>query len=310
MSKILVVDDDMDLAELVRTKLASEGHKVHTINTGEGAFETAKKFKPEIAILDIMLPGVTGYQICRKMRKDPELYPIAILLLTALGEEPEIQHGLEQGADDYLVKPFKLDKLMEKLGFLDNLLKSSASQNPITHLAGTDAFKRQVNHRLARDITIAACYIHMEGFKAYSASRGPQKQEEALKFMAKHLGGLIGSMGIYESFVAHMGGEHFVVLLNFEDCERFCKTLAETFDDKVKQLYTAEEIEKGFIVASDKKGKKGQYFLMALAIGVAHNQYREFKSAKKILEVLTQVRQKAHPEGKSVVFVDRRRAAR
>lgn len=310
MSTILVVDDDVDLAELVRTKLTSEGHKVHTINTGEGAFEMAKKVKPDITLLDIMLPGITGYQICRRIRRDPELYAMAILILTALGEEPEVQHGLEQGADDYLVKPFKLDKLMEKLGFLNNLLKSSVSRNPVTHLPGTDAFKREVNHRLARGISIAACYIDMEGFKAFSASRGPQKQNQALEFLAKLLATLIGSMGIYESFLAHMGGEHFVVLVNFEDGERFCRTLAKTFDDRVKQLYTAQEIEQGFIVARDKQGQEGKYLRMALAIGVAHNEYREFKSAKKILEVLAQVRQKIHPDGKSTVFVDRRRAAR
>ena len=125
MSRILIVDDDVDLAELIRTKLTAEGHQGYVINTGEGAFEYAKKVKPEICILDIMLPGVTGYQICRKLRRDPELYKMAILILTALGEEPEILHGLEQGADDYLVKPFKLERLMELADFSSFWRKTS-----------------------------------------------------------------------------------------------------------------------------------------------------------------------------------------
>ena len=73
MSKILLVDDDIDFADLLKTKLSSEGHDVITIYTGEGAFELAKEVKPDIALLDIMLPGGTGYQICRSIRKDPEL---------------------------------------------------------------------------------------------------------------------------------------------------------------------------------------------------------------------------------------------
>ena len=113
MSRILVVDDDMDLAELVKTKLSSDGHEVFTIHTGDGAFEMAKQVKPDICILDIMLPGATGYQICRRIRKDPELYKGSILILTALGEEPEMLHGLEQGADDYLAKP--LDRKSTRL---------------------------------------------------------------------------------------------------------------------------------------------------------------------------------------------------
>ena len=115
MSRILLVDDDIDLAELIKTKLEAEGHEVAMIHTGDGAFELAKKVKPDIALLDIMLPKVTGYQICRRLRKDPELYSVAILILTALGEEPEVMHGIEQGADDYLAKPFKLETLMEKV---------------------------------------------------------------------------------------------------------------------------------------------------------------------------------------------------
>ena len=100
MSRILVIDDDVDLAKVVKDSLSVQGHEVHSIHTGTGAFELAKQIKPEIALLDIMLPGITGYQVCRSIRKDPELYRMAILILTALGEEPEVLHGLEQGADD------------------------------------------------------------------------------------------------------------------------------------------------------------------------------------------------------------------
>ena len=79
-----VVGDPVDERGPVKTKLTSEGHQVEAYHSGQGAFELAKRIKPEIAILDIMLPEVTGYQICRRIRKDPELYRMAILILTAL----------------------------------------------------------------------------------------------------------------------------------------------------------------------------------------------------------------------------------
>ena len=310
MSTIVLVDDDVDLAELVKTKLSVEGHEVHTINTGEGAFELAKQVKPDVAILDIMLPAVTGYQICRRLRKDPELYKIAILILTALGEEPEILHGLEQGADDYLVKPFKLERLVDKLASLAALLQSMQKRNPVTNLPGTDAIKREINHRLARGTAIAACYIDAVGFKPYCAARGRDGQGQALQFIAKTLTQLTRDMGIYESYTAHMGGEHFVVLLNLEDYERFCNALCETFDQNVQQLYTAQELAQGYLIAVDKRGNEVRCPLMGLSIGVAHTQFRQFKSAKKMFEVLAQTRQMAQPDGKSVMFVDRRRTDR
>lgn len=311
MSKILVVDDDIDLADLVKTKLDAEGHHVTVINTGEGAFEMAKQVKPDIAILDIMLPGVTGYQICRRLRKDPELYRCAILILTALGEEPEVLHGLEQGADDYLAKPFKLERLMDKIASLNALLQSIESRNRISNLPGTDAIKREINHRLARSTPIATVYIDMVGFKGYCAARGQEGQKRALEFMSETLVALTRQMGIYETFVAHMGGEHFVVLVHLEDYERFCGALVSTFDKRVDTLYTPQETSQGYLVARDRKGQDVRCPIMRLSIGVAHTQYRHYKSAKKMFEVLAQVRQMAQPhEGQSVVFVDRRKTDR
>jgi PleD family two-component response regulator len=310
MSKILIVDDDVDLAELLRTKLLDEGHEVAVIHTGDGAFELAKQFKPEMAILDIMLPGVTGYQICRRIRKDPELYKIGILILTALGEEPEVQHGLEQGADDFLAKPFKLDHLIEKLAGLTALQESIERRNPTTNLPGTESIKREINHKLARGMAIAACYIDIVGFKPYCAAYGQQGQKRALEFISQTLVKLVRNIGLYECFVAHLGGEHFVVMMNLADFERFCSTLMQSFDGTVGQLYTPKELKQGYVIATDRKGKEAKYPLMALSIGVAHTQHRNFKSAKKMFEVLAQTRQMATPNGTSVVFVDRRHADR
>ncbi|MDX9972852.1 MAG: response regulator [FCB group bacterium] len=310
MSTILLVDDDVDLSELIRTKLLSEGHQVEVHHSGQGAFELAKRIKPDIAILDIMLPEVTGYQICRRIRKDPELYRMAILILTALGEEPEIMHGLEQGADDYLSKPFKLDSLTEKLTSLTGLMESLQRRHVLTGLPGTDAIKREINHRLARGMAIAACYIDMVGFKPYCAVYGVEGQRRVMQFMGRLLTQLTRNIGVYECFIAHMGGEHFVILLNLEDYERLCNALIQTFDSSVKELYSTAENGQGYIAAVDKYGREGHYPLMALAIGVAHTQFRHYKSAKKMFEVLAQTRQKAQPDGKSAVFVDRRRTDR
>jgi DNA-binding response OmpR family regulator len=310
MSKVLLVDDDIDLAELVKTKLSGDGHEVFTIHSGEGAFEMAKQVKPELVVLDIMLPGATGYQICRRLRKDPELYSAGILILTALGEEPEIMHGLEQGADDYMAKPFKLDTLVEKLTTLENLLQATKKKNPVTELPGTEAIKREINHKLARGTAIAACYIDMVGFKAYGAAYGQEAQQKALQFLSKLLRHEARQLGIYEMFIAHLGGEHFVVLVNLEDYERYIASVMKTFDERVKQIYKPDDAEKGYLKVRDKRGEERKVSLMALAVGIAHTQFRQFKSAKKMFEVLAQCRQMAKPQGGSEMFVDRRKADR
>jgi PleD family two-component response regulator len=310
MSSILVVDDDVDLADLIKVKLSAEGHQVHVINTGEGAFEYAKQVKPEIFILDIMLPYMTGYQLCRKFRKDPLLYKAGILILTALGEEPEILHGLEQGGDDYLVKPFKLERLMDKINSLKVLLASVNSVNTVTGLPGTDAIKREINHRIARNAHIAAMYINIIGFKEFCSTRDTQTGDKVLKFFSDLMLGLLSNMGIYETYLAHMGGEHFVAMLQYDDFKRFNSQLRRSFDKEVQKFYTQDEVRQGHIAVVDAAGRQSEAPLMALSIGVAHNKYRQYKSAKKMFEVLAQVRQMATPEGKSSYFVDRRHTDR
>lgn len=310
MSKILVVDDDVDLSELIRTKLVSQGHEVVVVNTGEGAFETAKEIKPDIAMLDIMLPGITGYQICRKLRKDPELYTISILILTALGEEPEMQHGLDQGADDYLPKPFQLEVLTQKVEFLANLRGSILVRNSVTNLPGMEAIKREINHRLARGIKIATCYIEVADFKPYCAAKGKEGQLKALLFISKTLISIRNGVGLYESFIAHVGGASFAVLMNSEDYERYCSALVDAFDQSSKEMYTSAEVDQGHIVATNRRGADGNYPLMVLTIGVAHNENRDFKNAAKMFEVFTQIQQVNKPDGKSTVYVDRRTSDR
>jgi CheY-like chemotaxis protein len=310
MSRIIIIDDEIELAETAKVKLTSEGHEVFVRNTGEGAFELAKRVKPGIAVLDIMLPGTTGYQICRRIRKDPELYKTAILILTALGEEPEILHAIEQGADDHLVKPFKLDRLLEKIAAMEALLAAIEKRNPFTNFPGTEAIKREIDLRLARGVPIAVVYIDMVGFKPYCASRGAQGQKQALEFMAQLLTALPRTLGIYETYVAHMGGAHFVVLLNIEDYERYSHSLIEQFDRNVQQLYAQQELAQGYILAADRHGREAKCPLMVLSIGVAHTQCRKFSSAKRMFEALAQVRQMAQPETHSVAFVDRRHTDR
>jgi len=104
--KILVVDDEPDILELVRLNLAREGYEVLAASTGEQGLDLARSKLPALIILDLMLPGIDGLDVCKRLRADPKTQGISILMLTAKGEESDVVTGLEVGADDYLTKPF------------------------------------------------------------------------------------------------------------------------------------------------------------------------------------------------------------
>jgi two-component system phosphate regulon response regulator PhoB len=103
---ILVVDDEEDIVELVELNIAREGYKVLTCGTGEEALEIAHSKLPDLVILDLMLPGIDGLEVCRRLKSHPKTEQIPIVILSAKGEEADIVTGLELGADDYITKPF------------------------------------------------------------------------------------------------------------------------------------------------------------------------------------------------------------
>ncbi|MGE5295543.1 MAG: response regulator [Solirubrobacterales bacterium] len=108
MSKasILVVDDEEDIRELVQLNLDREGYRVLTCETGEQALAVAKAKTPDLIVLDLMLPGIDGLEVCKRLKADSGLREIPVVMLTAKGEESDIVAGLELGADDYITKPF------------------------------------------------------------------------------------------------------------------------------------------------------------------------------------------------------------
>jgi two-component system alkaline phosphatase synthesis response regulator PhoP len=112
---VLVVEDDRDIGELLEYNLARNGYEVRVATTGEEALEEVKKRSPDLIILDLMLPGVDGIDVCRMLRADPDTAAIPILMLTARDHEADIVTGLEIGADDYMTKPFSVRVLLARV---------------------------------------------------------------------------------------------------------------------------------------------------------------------------------------------------
>jgi two-component system phosphate regulon response regulator PhoB len=104
--KILVVEDEEDILELIKYNLTKEGYQVTAVSSGELAIEAARRVVPDLILLDIMLPGMDGLEVCRMLKRDPVTEKIPVVMLTAKGEESDIVTGLEIGADDYMPKPF------------------------------------------------------------------------------------------------------------------------------------------------------------------------------------------------------------
>lgn len=114
-TKLLVIEDEEDILALIHYNLIKAGYEVDTATSGEEGLQKALQGKPELVVLDLMLPNIDGFEVCRRLRASEELTNVAIVMLTAKGEEEDIVAGLELGADDYLPKPFSPQVLLARI---------------------------------------------------------------------------------------------------------------------------------------------------------------------------------------------------
>ena len=113
--KILIVDDEEHIRELIKFNLEQNGYKVISADNGIDALKIAKTEKPQLILLDVMLPGMDGYDVCKEIRRDHSISTTPIIMITAKGEELDKILGLELGADDYITKPFSIRELIARV---------------------------------------------------------------------------------------------------------------------------------------------------------------------------------------------------
>ncbi len=118
MTKILIAEDERDIRDLITFTLRYNGYEVVAATNGEEALALTRQEKPDLVILDVRMPRLTGYDVCRQIKADPQLQHIPVVFLSAKGQEAEVQAGMEAGAVDYILKPFSPDQLVARVASL------------------------------------------------------------------------------------------------------------------------------------------------------------------------------------------------
>ena len=116
--RILLIEDERDMAVMIGLRLESAGYYVCTVGDGKEGLEAARKDMPDLIILDIMLPGMDGYEVCSALKNDEKYRKIPVVMLTAKAQKDDIKHGMECGADSYMTKPFESKVLLDKIASL------------------------------------------------------------------------------------------------------------------------------------------------------------------------------------------------
>lgn len=305
--KILVIDDTELMVKLTTDVLTEHGYEVVSANNGVDGIKMVASEKPDLVLLDVVMPGIDGFEVCKLLRKDESNNLIPIIMLTAQGNEEDKLAGLELGADDYITKPFNPRELVSRVR--NTLLRIDRNRlaNPLTGLPGNTEIQSEINYRIAKDIIFSVLYLDVDNFKAYNDVRGFSHGDRAIKLIADILMDNVRTFGSRNDFIGHIGGDDFVVITDPQHADALCENIIKEFDERVPELYSDVDKRAGFISTVNRMGQITQYPIMTLSIAVASNEHRVLRNHLEVGEIAAELKKKAKSIVGSVYLKDRRK---
>ena len=240
-SQILIVEDDVDLAEMLNAYFRVQGYEVLTASWGEDAVRVAQEMGPDVVLLDIRLPDIDGYEVCRQLREHRRSKDIPIIFLTEKRERSDKLAGLELGAVDYVTKPFDIQELRLRVR---NTLRRSAQSPQINPVTGLPE-RSLVDERLA-DLLIsrdwALLIVSLGGLSEFREQYGFVAADDVLRAVSLMLSNTVGEAGL-DNFVGHLEPTSFVVITQADQAETIKTTAIKRLKPSIQYFYPLRDRE-------------------------------------------------------------------
>jgi diguanylate cyclase (GGDEF)-like protein len=306
---ILVVDDDEDIASFVEFNLKVQGFEVMSARDGQEALEVIEHQRPDLAVIDWMMPRMDGVELTRRLRADPLTSALPVIMLTAKGMTVDKVVGLTAGVDDYMVKPFDTAELIARVSSTLRRNKEFREVSPLTGLPGNARVRREIVDRMRTGADYAVGYIDIDRFKSVNDVYGFDRGDEFITELARSLHRAVSTSGLPPVFLGHIGGDDFVFICTPDQVLPLAERCVVDFQHAADQLYDAEDARRGYIEVPDRRGNKHRAALVTLSIGVAQAtpEGRRFADPREVVAVASEMKKVAKSQPGSYVAIDRRR---
>jgi len=303
---ILVVDDDPDILRVVEVYLGLHGYEVMVARSGAEALSIVEHRRPDLAVVDLMMPGMDGLELTRRLRADPMVTTLPIIMLTAKAMTSDKVAGLAAGADDYVVKPFDSSELVARVKATLRRIQEAREVSPLTGLAGNTRIQQEINDRLRGGSEYAVCYIDIDRFKSVNDAYGFARGDEFIGALARSLRRATVAVGLPPAFLGHVGGDDFVVVCHPDQVKPLTTKTVLDFQDAADALYDPVDAERGYLELTDRQGRVHHVNLVTLSIGVAVSTARDYRHPSEVVAVASEMKAVAKKHQGSWVAFDRR----
>lgn len=288
-ARLLVVEDDTDIANMLKIYFSGLDYDVDVALRGNDALEKTRQVLPHLIVLDIMLPDIDGYEVCRTLRTSTRTSHIPVIFLTQKDERSDKLQGLELGADDYITKPFDIEELKLRVQGAIRRSERESLTDPRSGLPAGRLIEEQLR-RIIREEGWALMDLRITHFNAFNDVYGFVAGDDVLRFAAMLLGEVVDSHGTPNDFIGHAGGDNFIIISTDEAMPDIRKTVKERFDEEVQTHYNFMDRQQGFVQTTSAEGEAEQSPLMKMTMGVISPKEQRFADIREITEMAAEAR--------------------
>jgi diguanylate cyclase (GGDEF)-like protein len=288
-ARLLITEDDVDISNMLKIYFSGLGYDVDVAMRGSDALEKTRQVLPHLIVLDIMLPDIDGYEVCRTLRTNTRTSHIPVIFLTQKDERSDRLQGLELGADDYITKPFDIEELKLRVQGAIRRSERESLTDPRSGLPAGRLIEEQLR-KIIREKGWAYLDIRINNFDAFKDVYGFVAGDDVLRFTGMLIGETLDEIGTSADFIGHAGGDNFIVITTEGASSAITSKLKERFAEQVLSHYNFMDRQQGYIMAPGTDGKPEKFPLMTFAVGVVMPTQQTFADIREITELAAEAR--------------------
>ena len=293
-ARLLVVEDDNDISNMLKIYFNGLGYDVDVAPRGSEALEKTHTVLPHLIVLDIMLPDIDGYEVCRRLRQSTRTSHIPVIFLTQKDERSDKLQGLELGADDYITKPFDIEELKLRVQGAIRRSEREALTDPRSGLPAGRLIEEQLRLTI-RKSGWAYMDIRINYFDQFKDVYGFVAADDVLRFAAMLMSEVVDEVGSSSDFIGHAGGDNFVIITTEDISGKIRDRLKTRFAEEVQTHYNFMDRQQGFIMAANAENQLEKTPLMTFSIGTVTPKQQSFADIREITELAADVRRQDVP---------------
>jgi signal transduction histidine kinase/DNA-binding response OmpR family regulator len=263
--RVLIVDDDPSIRMICREVLELGGYQVRDAGSANAALSEARRFRPDMIVLDVLMPGIDGYRTAEMIRADPQIGMAPIMFLSARGDTADKVRAFRSGAEDYMVKPFDAAELLARVAKALDRQARELGASPTTQLPGADAIQSEVERRIG-DTGAVACYLDLDNLKAFNDYYGYAKANAVIRQTGDVIRYVMQRWGGPGDFIGHIAGDDFVFVTSADKADGVCRAICDRFDHLIRLYYDPRDRERGYIETKDRFGIQRRFPIMSVSV--------------------------------------------